>query len=91
MSEESFDKLLSYIRHDLVENEMMANPRGGAIIPEIRLFCTLRRLAGGSYLDICDITGILRGLVLKSFVENNQSNCVLQTHGSTFSRCKRRM
>ena len=58
MSKQSFDKLLGYIRHDLIVNEMMAEPRGGAIIPEICLFCTLRWLAGGSYLDICDIAGI---------------------------------
>ena len=58
MHKKSFDKLLGYIRHDLIVNEVMAKPRGGAIIPEICLFCTLRWLAGGSYLDICDIAGI---------------------------------
>jgi hypothetical protein len=58
MREESFNKLLSYICHDLIVNETMAKRRGGTIIPEICLFCTLRWLAGGSYLDICDITGI---------------------------------
>ena len=58
MSKESFDKLLGYIRHDLMVNETMANQKGGAIIPEMCLFCTLRWLAGGSHLDICDIVGI---------------------------------
>ena len=58
MQKDSFEKLLSYIRHDLIVNEVMAKPRGGAIIPELCLFCTLRWLAGGSYLDICDIVGI---------------------------------
>jgi hypothetical protein len=58
MSEESFDKLLGYIRHDLEVNETMANLRGGTIIPEVCLFYTLRYLAGGSYLDITEIAGI---------------------------------
>lgn len=58
MSHESFDRLLALICEDLVVNELMAGPRGGAIIPELCLFCTLRWLAGASYLDICDIAGI---------------------------------
>jgi DDE superfamily endonuclease len=58
MSNESFDRLLGYIRHELLVNETMAKQRGGAIIPELCLFCTLRWLAGGSHLDICDIVGI---------------------------------
>jgi hypothetical protein len=58
MDQQSFVKLLNYIQHDLMVNEVMAQPRGGAIIPEICLFCTLRWLAGGSYLDVCDIAGI---------------------------------
>lgn len=58
MPKESFDKLLGYIYVDLVVNELMAKNRGGPIIPELCLYCTLRYLAGGSYLDICDIAGI---------------------------------
>ena len=58
MTEHSFNKLLSFIHDDLIVNEMQANPRGGPIIPELCLFCTLRWLAGGSYLDICDIAGL---------------------------------
>lgn len=58
MERDSFEKLLLMIKDDLVVNEMMAKPRGGAIIPEVCLFCTLRWLAGGSYLDITDIVGI---------------------------------
>ena len=58
MSKASFYKLLGYIQSYLVVNEVMANMRGGPIIPELCLYCTLRWLAGGSYLDICDITGI---------------------------------
>ena len=61
MSKSSFDKLLSFIKEDLMVNETKANMRGGSILPEVCLFCTLRWLAGGSYLDICDITGISRG------------------------------
>ena len=58
MSRVSFDKLLAIIKVDLAVDEAMAGKRGGAIIPELCLYCTLRWLAGGSYLDICDITGI---------------------------------
>jgi hypothetical protein len=54
----SFDKLLKIIREDLEVDQDMANLRGGPIIPELCLFCTIRWLAGGSYLDIVDITGI---------------------------------
>ena len=61
MEKKSFDKLLSYIYTDLVVNELMANNRGGPIIPELCLYCTLRWLAGVSYLDICDIAGISAG------------------------------
>lgn len=58
MSLDSFNKLLSHIRADLEVNERMAFLRGGAIIPEVCLFVTLRFLAGGSYLDIYDLMGI---------------------------------
>lgn len=55
---ESFNKLLAYIYDSLIVKEVMANNRGGPIIPELCLFCTLRYLSGGSYLDLCDIAGI---------------------------------
>jgi DDE superfamily endonuclease len=58
MSKESFDKLLGYIRDSLVVNETKAKVRGGSIVPELCLYCTIRWLAGGSYLDITDICGI---------------------------------
>ena len=58
MSYESFEKLLSYIRADLEVDHRMATLRGGPIMPEVCLFCTLRWLAGGTYLDIYDIAGI---------------------------------
>ena len=58
MSYESFEKLLSYIRADVEVDHRMATLRGGPIMPEVCLFCTLRWLAGGTYLDIYDIAGI---------------------------------
>lgn len=56
----SFDKLLSYIRADLEVDLLQAGRRGGAIIPEICLFVTLRYVAGGSYLDLQFLAGISR-------------------------------
>jgi hypothetical protein len=44
MSQESFEKLLSYVRDDLKVNETMANLRGGTILPELCLYVTLRYL-----------------------------------------------
>jgi DDE superfamily endonuclease len=58
MSLESFEQLLGYIRPSLVVNEEMAARRGGAILPEICLYCTIRWLAGGSYSDIYLFAGI---------------------------------
>jgi len=58
MSPASFKKLLSFIRDDLMVDQEMANIRGGAILPEIALYATLRYLAGGSYSDIRFFTGI---------------------------------
>ncbi|CAB9497043.1 expressed unknown protein [Seminavis robusta] len=60
MRRESFDKLLSFLVDDLLVNETQATRRGGSIIPELCLYCTLRYSAGGSYLDITDIAGISR-------------------------------
>jgi hypothetical protein len=54
----SFYKLLSYIKEGLSVNNTKANNGGGVILPEICLFCTLRWLAGGSYLDIFALTGV---------------------------------
>jgi hypothetical protein len=58
MSKASFDKLLAMIQESLMVNETKASIRGGTILPELCLYCTLRWLAGGSYLDITDISGI---------------------------------
>jgi hypothetical protein len=41
----SFDKLLEIIREDLEVNQNMANLRGGPIIPDLCLFCTIRPVA----------------------------------------------
>jgi len=58
MTKASFDKLLSYLVDYLWINETQADRRGGGITPELCLYCTIRWLAGGSYLDICDVAGI---------------------------------
>jgi hypothetical protein len=42
MSQSSFNKLLSYIPHDLKVNQVQGTQQGGAIIPVIHLYCTLR-------------------------------------------------
>lgn len=57
MSLESFFKLLGYFRTDL-EGVPGKGGKAGPILPEISLFCALRWLAGGSYLDIFALTGI---------------------------------
>jgi hypothetical protein len=58
MSKKSFSKLLHLIRDDIEVNQEMAMRRGGAIIPELCLYCTIRWLAGGSYSDIFYFTGM---------------------------------
>lgn len=58
MDYNSFIKLLGYLRPTLTTDSYMASFRGGAIIPEIRLFCVLRWLAGGAYTDILYFCGI---------------------------------
>ena len=59
MHKDSFDKLVQLLEADLLVDEVSADLRGGAILPEICVYCTLRYLAGGSYLlDITDVAGI---------------------------------
>jgi hypothetical protein len=58
MKLESFNLLLSCIRNDLEVDELQASRRGTPILPELCLFCTIRYLAGASYLDIRFLTGI---------------------------------
>jgi hypothetical protein len=57
MTLESFYKPLGYIRTEL-EVDVSKAGKGGPILPELCLFCTLRWLAGGSYLDIFALTGV---------------------------------
>ena len=60
MVSESFNKLIKFVREDLVANQQMAHLRGGLIILEVCLLCTIQWLAGASYLDILvNITGTL--------------------------------
>ena len=54
----SFNKILTVIKDVLKTDEDMGKIRGGSISPSICLFCTLRYLSGGSYLDISSLTGI---------------------------------
>ena len=54
----SFTKLVEMIRAQLVVDESQALRRGGAILPEIYLYLTLRYCAGGSHSDIYLFTGI---------------------------------
>ena len=58
MRPESFTKLLSFIRDDLEVNQSKAASRGGAILPKLRLYCTIRWLSGASYIDIVLSVGI---------------------------------
>jgi hypothetical protein len=58
MGKISFERLVMLLENDLQVDERQASFRGGAIIPEICVYCTLRFLAGGSYLDVTDVAGI---------------------------------
>jgi hypothetical protein len=58
MTHTSFTKLLGYIHDNLLVNSEMASLCGGAIVPEIQLYCTLWCSAGGLYYDIQFFTGI---------------------------------
>jgi hypothetical protein len=61
MSPTSFDTLVGILGNTLVlvnETRSYARSEAGPIIPEIRLHCLMRYLAGGSYLDICTLVSI---------------------------------
>ncbi len=60
MNQDSFEKLLCAIRDDLVVNELQAARRGGAIIPELQLYCALRYMGGGLHSDLFYFCGISR-------------------------------
>jgi len=70
MEVESFNRLLSMIRPSLEVDEVQAARRGGAILPEICLYCTIRWLAGGNYSDIYMFAGISTAVLLYR-MENN--------------------
>ena len=58
MSFRSFEKLVGLLQESLTVQEDMAALQGGAIIPELCVYVTLRYLAGGSYTDIFYLIGI---------------------------------
>jgi hypothetical protein len=76
MSLTSFNKLLGYSRDDLSVNEEMAMRRGGAIIPELCLYCTIRWLAGGSYSDIFHFCGISKTSFYRVVWKTINSLCI---------------
>ncbi|KAG7368098.1 hypothetical protein IV203_030841 [Nitzschia inconspicua] len=58
MSVESFTNLVDTLGDALNIDEKQGRRRGDHIQPELRLFCTIRWLAGGSYLDIAGLVGV---------------------------------
>ena len=59
MSHGSFMALLDQIMAGFPSiDDKMAAKRGGLIIPELRLYLTLRYIAGGAYSDICFFCGL---------------------------------
>jgi hypothetical protein len=58
MKLESFNRLLAIIHDDITVDELQASRKGTPILPELCLYCTIRYLAGASYLDIRFFTGI---------------------------------
>jgi hypothetical protein len=58
MSYPSFVKLVDLLRDSLAVDVAQGNRRGGATTPEVCVYCTLRYLAGSSYICISDFAGI---------------------------------
>ena len=60
MSPDLFDTLVEILGNILVihEGKTYARSAAGPIIPEIRLHCLMKYLAGGSYLDMCTLVSI---------------------------------
>ena len=62
MSFGSIEKLVGLLKESLMVEQEMASLHGGAIIPELCVYVTLQYLAGGSYMDIFYLVGILQAL-----------------------------
>ena len=60
MSRESFIKLTNLLRESLQVDSPMGALRGGAIEPEVSVYCTIRYLGGGNWSDIIEVMGISR-------------------------------
>ena len=58
MSFGSFEKLVGLLKEYLAVQQDMSALRGGAILPELCVYVTLRYLAGGLYTDIFYLIGI---------------------------------
>ena len=60
MSPASFDQLTDLLRVPLTLDDTKAfnATQLGPVIPEVRLHCLIRYLAGGSYLDICELVSM---------------------------------
>ena len=58
----SFNTLVDILHDALKKDEIQGSLRGGALPPHLRVFACIRWLAGGSYLDICNILGISKSL-----------------------------
>ena len=68
MKRSSFNKLLEAISPFLhsTDEEMARRSSGTNISKKTKLYCTLRWLAGGSYLDICLTFGVSKGSLFSS-------------------------
>jgi hypothetical protein len=74
MTLQDFNLVLSVIKKRLQVNVKMANKRrGGAILPELIIYATLRYLAGGSYSDIKYFTGISTGSLYRVIFKSRGS------------------
>jgi hypothetical protein len=92
MSLSSFEKLLSYISGHLLVDTFYAEKRGGAIIPELQLYCTIRFLAGGSYSDIFYFCGISKSsfysIIWKTIHVINKVDELLVRFPTTTEECE---
>ena len=79
MSKASFDKLLLFIRRDLLVDDIRARSRGGAILNKLCLYSCLRYCAWGSYSFI------------KYFIGTSTSSfyCVVWRDIDVINRCSK--